>query len=141
MPKGALIINEHDAYTDYGISLEDSAMSSIMTPPPMKAVIESKYRKSHGKVTVNKTPRYDERDVTLAMHINARTKDEFFSKYSKFCDEILSTGRLMIKTKYQPDVLYRFNYVSCTQFSEFNLEYAAFSLKLNEPDPTNRAVE
>lgn len=141
MAKGTLTINGHDAYTDYGISLEQSAMSAILTPPPMKAVIESKYRKRHGKNVVNKTPRYDERDVTLAIHINARTKDEFFSKYAKFCDEILSTGELKIKTSYQPDVLYRFNYVSCTQFSEFNLEYAAFSLKLNEPDPSNRAVE
>lgn len=141
MPKGQLIINNHDAYTDYGISLEEAAMSSLLTPPPMKARVESRYRKKHGKTTINKTPRYDDRDLTLAIHINARTQKQFLEYYYKFCTEILATGHLDIKTSFEPDVVYKCDYISCNQFAEFNMEYAAFTLKLNEPNPADRSEE
>ena len=58
-------------------------------------------------------------------------------RYGDFC-EVLRGGVLEIQTKYQPGVYYRFIYLSCTQFSQFIGQLAKFSLKLSEPDPTNR---
>lgn len=136
-----LIINSRDVYIEYGISMTQQGLSALMTPAPMKAVIESKSRQVHGKQFVNKNPRFDSRDLTLPIHLTARNKDQFFDRYSRFCSEILATGYLEIRTKYQPTVVYRCIYTSCSQFSEFITEYASFSLKLTEPDPSNRAIE
>ena len=141
MPKGELIINSRDAYDEYGISMTQAGLSALMTPAPMKGLIESKSRQTHGKNVVNKNPRFDSRDLTLPIQLTARNRDQFFERYSKFCNEILATGYLEISTKYQPNIVYRCYYTSCTPFSEFITEYASFSLKLTEPDPTNRAKD
>lgn len=148
MPIGELFINKVDAFTTepasqgqaygWGMSMEETALSALMTPAPMKALVENKYRSLHGKEVINNVPRYDERELTLAVHINAKTREQFLSRYQRFCDEVLATGSVVIRTKYQPNVYYKCNYISCTQFSEFNTTYAAFSLKLNEPNPNDR---
>lgn len=140
MPAGELFINGHDAYTAWGVSLEDEGLSTLMTPPPMKDMPESKRRTAHGKTVFSDCQRVDEREITLAMHIVARTRDAFFENYIAFC-EVLEGGLMEITTKYQEDVVYRCYYVSCTQFSEYSRMMAKFSLKLVEPDPTDRDVE
>lgn len=137
---GDLFINGKDAYTTWGMSLTDGAVSTLMTPAPMKSIIENKSRTEHGKRVVNYNPKLDERDMSLQVHFSANTKEEFFSRYESFCNE-LATGALEIKTRYQPNVVYRTNYISCSQFSEFMFGIAKFTLKLNEPNPMNRNLE
>ena len=137
---GDVTINNADAYERYGINLEDGALSTLMTPAPMKEFIESKSRVRHGKNIITKAPKYDAREITLPFHLIAKSKTEFFTKYQLFCDEVLSNGKFELKTKYQPNVVYRLVYLSCTQFRQFVRELAVFSLKVSEPDPTDRAV-
>lgn len=134
---GELFFNGVDAYEAYGISLEETGLSALLTPPPMKSVIETKYRSKGGKSIVNKNPQYDERELTLPIHLVASSQSDFITKYSSFCNNVLKQGKLTVKTKYSTDV-YSCLYLSCTQFSEFNAEYASFSLKLNEYNPSNR---
>lgn len=137
MPKGELFINGKDAYDSFGLSLTDGALSALMTPPPIKELIESTYRKRPGKVVIPKDVVLDSRDLNLEMHITAPNRTSFLSRYNSFCNE-LKGGVLVINTSFQPGVYYRMIYVSCTQFSQFIGQLAKFSLKLNEPDPTNR---
>ena len=139
MPQGELYINGVDAYTEYGMSLESSALSALMTPPPNKELIENKSRLEHGKRVVNSNTKVDERELNLQFHITAKNRTDFFNKYSKLCG-LLELGEIEIKTSYQSDVLYRMNYISCTQFSQFRLGMAKFTLRLNEPNPKNRSV-
>lgn len=144
MPRGELYIrnksgNFVDAYTTWGLSLTDGALSALMTPPPIKELIESTYRKKPGKVVILKDVQPMDRDLTLQVHITAPDKATFYSRYAGFC-EVLATGRVELYTSHQPNVYYRFIYVSCSQFSQFVERIAKFSLKLNEPDPTNRGV-
>lgn len=141
-----------DAFTEWGVNLEDGALSALMTPPPMKEFIESKSRLLHGKSVITKAPRYDSRDITLPFHIVARSRNEFFLKYNKFCDDVLSNGSFSLKTKYQPaismtvdgspvaipEVVYHLVYLSCTQFSQFQQQLAKFTLKVCEPNPADR---
>lgn len=141
MLKGQLTINGKDAYTEWGIFLEDTALSALMTPAPLKEFISNNYRAQNGKKVIKSNPRLDERDITLPFALTAKTEAEFLTKYEKFCDEVLATGSLIIHTSFQPDVYYRCTYNSCTQFSQYMRQLAKFSLKLNEPDPTNRAAE
>lgn len=136
--KGDLYINGKDAYDTWGISLTDGAISALMTPAPQKSIIENKSRNEHGKRVLNSNPKVDERDINLQIHLTASTKEDFFAKYESFCNE-LATGSLKIKTKYQPSVIYKTNYLSCNQFSEFMFGIAKFTLKLNEPNPMDRS--
>lgn len=140
--KGELFINGQDAYTTWGISMDDTSLSSLMTPPPMKEFIENKSRTEHGKRVVLDNPKIDERNITLQINLTAKNKEDFFSRYNRFCTE-LAKGVLEIKTKYQPNVLYRTIYVSCSQFSQFVQGIGKFVLRLVEynPSPEGRAID
>lgn len=137
--KDELYINGKDAYTTWGISMDDTALSSLMTPAPNKEFIENKSRLEHGKRVISSNPKKDDRNLTLQINLTASDKDTFFARYNSFCNE-LDTGVLEIRTKYQPDVLYRTIYLSCQQFSQFMQGIGKFVLKLNEPNPSNRSV-
>ena len=124
-----------DAYDTWGVSLEDGALSRLMTPAPMKDPVTNKNVISHGVSIVQSTFYYDVRSVSLEMHITAPDKAAFMARYKRFCVDVLAPGILHIKTKYDPDTVYNFRYVDCTQFSQFRLEMAKFTLSLEEPRP------
>lgn len=135
---GELYMNGKDAYATWGISMDGTSLSALMTPAPSKVLIENKSRLEHGKSVVTSNPKQDERSLTLQINLTAPNADVFFARYNSFCEE-LATGVLEIKTKYQPTVVYKTIYLSCSQFSQFMQGIGKFSLKLNEPNPNNRA--
>lgn len=134
---GELFINGKDAYTTWGISLDDTALSALMTPAPIKDLIENKSRLEHGKRVITTNPKIDERTLTLQMNLSAPSRYIFFTRYYSFCAE-LETGVLNINTMYQPNIMYRTIYLSCQQFSQFMQGIGKYVLKLNEPNPYNR---
>lgn len=137
--KGELFINGKDAYAEWGVSMDTASLSALMTPAGNKDLPENKSRLEHGKrvITDASIVRVDERQITLTINLTAKNEVEFFSRYSSFCKE-LATGKLNIHTKYQPGVIYRTIYKSCNQFSQFMRGIAHFSLRLEEPNPTDR---
>ncbi|MGJ0787399.1 hypothetical protein [Bacteroides faecis] len=139
MPKGELFINNKDSYDNWGISMDTSSLSALMTPAPNKEFIENKSRLEHGKRVIAATPKVDERSLTLTINLTAKNEDEFFEKYDSFCQE-LATGVLNIRSKYQPNIVYRTIYLSCNQFTQFMRGIAHFSLKIVEPNPMDRNI-
>lgn len=138
--KDVLYINGLDAYTTWGITMDTQSLSALMTPPALKERVESQSRLDHGSRLVGAAPRLAARQLTLTLNLTARTEEQFFARYASFCRE-LATGRLTLRTAYQRGVTYRTAYVSCTQFTQFMRGMAKFSLKLTEPDPTDREDE
>lgn len=138
MLKGQLLINGKDAFTEYGIFMDETALSTLMTPAPNKEFISNKYRSKDGKRVIPHNPRLDEREITLPFNMTANSPETFLANYYKFCEDVLAKGMLTLHTSFLPNVWFRCIYLSCTQFSEFIRELAKFSLKLNEPDPTDR---
>lgn len=136
---GELFINGKDAYLAWGISMNDASLSELMTPPSNKAFIENQSRLQHGKRVITADSRLDQKNLTLQVHLTAPDERAFMERYSSFCKE-LETGILNIQTKYQPDIVYKTIYVSCSQFSQFMRGIGKFSLKLNEPNPKDRSV-
>nr|DAN67500.1 MAG TPA: tail protein [Caudoviricetes sp.] len=136
--KEKLIINGENADEKWGISLGESSLSELMTPPANKAFIENESRLQHGKQILVANPKVEARNLTLQLNLTAATKNAFFDKYNLFCKEVLATGVLNIETGYQEGVVYKTIYVSCSQFSQFMQGIAKFSLKLIEPDPSDR---
>lgn len=137
--KDELYINGKDAYTTWGISMDDTSLSELMTPVANKELIENESRLEHGKKVLISNPKLDARNVTLKINLTASTEQQFFERYNSFCKE-LSTGTLEIRSKYQPDVVYRTIYQSCSQFSQFMRGIGKFTLKLHEPNPNDRTI-
>lgn len=135
---GDLTINGKDAYQQWGISLEDTtAISALMTPAGVKEYITTQSRIEHGQRMVVGKPKLEARTITLPLNLTARTRDEFLRRYSSFCTE-LEGGTLNISTRWQPGVVYKTLYQSCTQFSEFMFGIGKIQLKLIEPNPKDR---
>ena len=157
MPKGQLYIRPQgtavwtDAYTAYGVSFSDGALSKLMTPAPNKSVIENKSRLQDGKriVRTRKYIRKDERELSLEMHLSAPDSVTFWERYRLFCTEILDQGLFEVKHADIKDgsganakpLIFRLTYLDCQQFSEFQQQLAKFTLRVNEPDPTNRGED
>lgn len=144
---GDFWINEKDAYDYWGLVLSTTAVSELMTPAGQKPLVSNSSRLEHGKRVIVKNPKKSDRDVTLNLFMVADTKEQFLANYASFCEE-LEKGRLVIQTRYQErvvdgattNVIYRMDYLSCTQYSEYNMGMAKISLRLNEPDPTDRGL-
>lgn len=134
-----LWINGQDAYDTWGIIVSTTTVSELMTPAGNKTLVKNESRLEHGRRVIINNPKTDARDVTLNIQMVAKTKEQFLLNYSDFCDE-LAKGRLVIRTKYQPDVYYRMDYISCNQYSEFMFGIGRYTLRLNEPDPTDRGL-
>lgn len=113
--KEKLIINGENADEKWGISLGESSLSELMTPPANKAFIENESRLQHGKQILVANPKVEARNLTLQLNLTAATKSAFFDKYNLFCKEVLATGVLNIETGYQEEVVYKTIYVSCSQ--------------------------
>lgn len=137
--KDELYINGKDAYISWGISMDNTSLSDLMTPVANKEFIENESRLEHGKQVIVSNHRLDTRNLTLKINLIASSEQQFFDRYNSFCKE-LATGILEIKTKYQPDVVYKTIYQSCSQFSQFMRGIGKFTLKLNEPNPNDRTI-
>lgn len=135
-----LKINNKDAYTTWGILIDTQSLSALMTPAANKEYINNESRLSNGtQYLVPSTPKVAHRDLTLTLQLVAPTEEAFFTRYQSFCNE-LKGGTLHIWTGYQPNVVYKCLYVSCTQFTQFMRGIAKFSLKLIEPNPEDRSI-
>lgn len=137
MPIGELFINGDDAYIEWGMSMDTTSLSTLMTPAPNKDLVENKSRLQDGKRVITSNPKKDERTIALSIQFSAANETEFFARYVSFC-EVLDAGILNIRTKYQPNVEYKMIYLSCQQFTQFMRGIANFVLRLCEPNPADR---
>lgn len=138
MTTGILYINDKDAAITWGVTVDTQSLSALMTPVAQKALVGNETRLEHGNRVITNNPKQSARDVTLTLQMIAANEEAFFAQYNSFCEE-LAQGRLVIRTKWQPTVYYRLDYLSCNQFTQFMRGIAKFTLKLNEPDPTDRS--
>jgi hypothetical protein len=137
---GDLYINGVDAYTEYGLSFEDTALAQLLTFPQAKERVSNTSRLFDGKKVLNTNPKMDSREITIPFHI---VGNDALAKYDLFNSQVLSTQELRIWSKYLPDREFYMLYVSCTSLSSYfqnGFKIMRFSLKLEEPDPTNRTL-
>lgn len=140
MPAGQLFIysdNEYkDAFTTWGVSLEDGALANLLALPALKDRVTNESRLEHGKRVINELPRKASREVTLEMHLIAPDFATFLMRLNAFT-AVLTGGEIRLKTSFQQGVVYHLYYISCSQFTQFN-GLAKFILRLEEPNPNNR---
>ena len=141
MPQGQLYINgtgdSHDAYLQYGVSLSDTAIANLMSPPAMKEDIVNESRLEHGKRHTSTGNKMQERELSLPIHLIARSKSDYLTKYAAFLS-VLQGVELTLRTSFQTGVVYHVRYVSCTQFTQYLNGMAKLMLRLVEPNPNDR---
>lgn len=135
MRTGELYINNEDAYTTYRVWLE--SVSPLRQFAPVKERVTNKSPLRDGKEVNPTPPKVDERDVTLTLCIEGRTEAAFESNLDNF-EQVLRSGLMEWRIPRHNSKIYRLNYVSCTQYSDYNGRLAKFILKLNEPNPNDR---
>lgn len=135
-----VFINGIDIYKEYGAFFDSSAFSALLTPPAMKDRLQYNSRLQNGKQVDTTHNRIADRDLTLTLSLTARNEAQFIDRYTAFC-ELLRGGSLNISTNIYSDVVYKCNYLSCSQFSQFNFGIAKFTLKVNEANPADRDID
>lgn len=144
---GELEINGQDAYSAWGVGLEDGALSELMAYPAVKEWITNESRLENGTRYTQPnlgdntmTPMRAAREITLPMHITAKTREEYLNRHGAFFAALMLTGDVNIRTKWQLTTMYRCKYLSCTQFTQYHDDGGGiirFALRLVEPNPND----
>lgn len=142
-----IYINNKEAHGTFGLTLAEGALTTLLTPPPMKQYIENKSAMMSGKQVYvsDETPALvDERDFNIAVNIASNNSTDIEDRIAELTAE-LQKGIIKLKVeRYEEEALkhtYVFNllYKSCSQLQTFFRGSAKFLLSFNEPDPTDRA--
>ena len=134
-----------DAYLRYGLSLEDGAMSKLLTPSPKKKGNNNSDVQTHGVAYSALTIGIeDERELSFDVHFVAQDEAAFLANYDRFCTEILAPGYTQLRFMIETPVgladrgIYHLKYNDCQQFQAFRFQMAKFTLSFTEPHPEIR---
>ena len=150
MKNARVYINSTDytAEQRWGIIFSGEALTALMTPAGKKEYIKNESPLMDGEEILSVgdyTPKTAARDVQLMIGLRARSFGQFLTNYRSFVSELeKGTFDITVHAWEGNDWFretYHLNYVSCSQYSEFNGRLAKFVLKLREPNPKNREFE
>lgn len=117
----------------YGAFLEESSLSALLTPAPMKDNPNDDSPLYHGVRYDSATPRRNKREITLVVGFKAKDFETFLSNYESFCTDILANQYFTLICEAGT---FNLLYKSCTQVEEWAKSgVAKFSLKVIEPNP------
>ncbi len=125
------MINGIDAYTTYGVSLEDGG-DSLMAFPPNKQPVTNKNVTADGASVVAGTAGFrDERTVAVPLHIVANSMSDFLAKRNAFYTAV-SSGAITLTLPTKGGETHTVYYIDCNQYTQFD-GLARFILNLYEP--------
>jgi hypothetical protein len=134
---GMLYINGYDAWTTWGVFLEDGSEDKLLMAVPLKEYIENKSRAQDGKSVVATAPKRDERDVTLVFCF-AGNGTSFVTRYNQFMSQLYA-GALTLRSV-RNKMTYNLLYLRSTALS--SMTYAGkVAVVFNEPNPVNRTPD
>ena len=137
-----LYINGYNAWNQWKLSLSDGAIAALMTPPPVKARAEIASRQRHGKTILLPANGdvMDARELALPMFISAPDSTTGLQYYNAFCTNVLFNGKIDLQCKELQTQEFHLWYLSCSNFSQMHRELFTFTLKVTEPNPSDRAI-
>lgn len=134
-----LIINNKDAFTEWGVQIGDGFLDAIGAPAPMKDFIENKSRLEHGKRVITTNPKLDERDITLTFTIQGSSQADYQVKKTAFQNELYK-GAMTIQVPANSSEIYHLIYTgkSISYAQSLDRTFGKLAVKFNEPDPSKR---
>lgn len=136
---GELLINDKDAYTNFGVSMGEGFLDALCAPSPLKEFIENKSRSEHGKQVIISNPKLDERDLTLSFALEGGDESDFNTKKQAFYSELYK-GAIDIKVPAIGNEVFHLVYSgkNVTYGQNTVRTFTKIAMKLNEPNPYNR---
>lgn len=129
-----------DAYTAFGLSMEDEGLGRLIAPIPHKEPVVNKNVTAHGAMVIESScGLHDEQTISIPVHITAPSRAAFWTRYAAFCSTI-DSDYIHVKTCYTGNKEFKCRYLACQNFSEFMQQMAKFDLVLylpNTPEPNN----
>lgn len=139
-----LYINGVDAWTQWGVFLEEGSYERLLRGAPMKSPIENKSALQHGKDVYLTSRKVDERDVQVVFCFKKST--DFLTKYKSFI-ETIQAGKVIEGETYPLElgvkdlgIVYKLVYSECVDMSGMGLIAGKVAVRFNEPNPTNRTA-
>lgn len=126
--------------TAFGVSLSNGALSALLSPPAAKERISNESRLEDGKrIDIYSPTHFQARELTLEMHLIADTFEQFLSRWRAFLAAITASpqGIRMTVTAYGQTLTYTLQYLSCTQFAQYNGQLGKFAVRFSEQKPNN----
>jgi hypothetical protein len=132
-----LIVNNKDAFTEWGVRMGDGFLDAIDAPLPLKEFIENKSRLEHGKWIMAANPKLDERDLTLTFTIHGSSLVDYRAKKIAFQNE-LHKGVMNIQIPTISDEVYHLIYTGKSVSYGMNMArtFGKITAKFNEPNPS-----
>lgn len=139
---GDLYINGKDAWTTWGVNMDDGFLDAIDAPLEMKEYIEDESRLEHGKRITTTNAKVASRDITLGFTITGTSESDYRAKKKAFLTE-LQAGRFTIKIPDLNSDVYKMVYTgkSISYGLTINRAFGHFSMKVTEPNPTDRTED
>ena len=147
MPRGICKIfnwdgsgTSYDIKQEWGVSLSDGAISTLLAPPAAKPRVSNESRLEDGKrVNVLSPVYFQSRELSLEMHLIAASFEDFLTKWRGFIAALNASGE-GINLQFQiygQTINYRLRYLSCTQFAAYNGTLGKFIVRFEESQPSN----
>lgn len=130
--------------TTFGVSLSDGALSALLSPPAAKERISNESRLEDGKRIDIYTPtRFQSRELTLEMHLIADNFQQFLTRWRAFLAALTASpqGIIMTVVAYGQTLQYTLQFLSCTQFAQYNGQLGKFAVRFSEQLPTNGVAQ
>lgn len=137
--KGQLLINNIDAYTQWGVSMGDNFIDNIEAPLTLKDYVSNESRIEHGKrvITDPAMLKIASRDVTLQFQICGNSAEDYMNKKKAF-QLVLYSGVIDIKIPARGEEVYHLLYQGKQVSFSQSLMEGKLSAKFEEPNPMNR---
>lgn len=144
MPRGTCTIYNWDASynlkEDFGISLSDGAISTLLAPPAAKERVSNESRLENGRrIDIYADTHFQARELTLEMHLIADTFEQYIARWRAFLAALTATGQgiRLTFTIYGQSMVFDLQYLSCTQFAVYNGTLGKFAVRFIERNPRN----
>ena len=147
MPRGTCTIynwdgneNGHNIKTEFGVSLSDGAISTLLAWADAKERVSNESRLEDGKRTDIMTPtRFAARTISLEMHLIASDFGDLLAKERAFLAALTNSpeGIILLFEIYGQTLQYRLQYISCTQFAVYGGTLAKYAVRFEERVPNN----
>lgn len=148
MPRGTCTIYNwvatYDLKTDFGVSLSDGAISTLLAPPAAKERVSNESRLEDGRrIDIYADTHFQARELTLEMHLIADTFEQYMARWRSFLAAITATGEgiRLTYTIYGQSMTFDLQYLSCTQFAVYNGTLGKFAVRFIERKPHNGVAQ
>lgn len=136
---GELFINGKDAWTEWGVNMEEGFLDALDAPLSMKEYIQDESRLEDGVRIDTSNPKVASREITLGFTITGTSENDYRSKKASFQTE-LQKGKFTVKVPNLNTETYKLVYTgkSISYGLSKQRNFGHFTMKCTEPNPTDR---